>query len=295
MTFSYDGVRLFLTYSQSGELTKEQVIAHLQTLRPLKWLRICYENHQDGNRHIHCCGEFERRFKSSNERIFDVGGIHPNVRFRQFRWPGGAIAYVTKDGEFTDVGTIPTVGSAKRSVSEAWALAGTGNEVEYLVACQEAGISYQYAKRVRELTFQDISNTINELYEACLEWERQDLQEQALPENSCAVLVGPAGIGKTCWAKRVAPKPALWVSHVDVLRLFRPGYHKSIIFDDMVFHHWPVQSQIHILDWTDSRQIHCRYGYATIPAKTIKIFTCNEFPFTNGNAAINRRMTLINL
>lgn len=39
-------------------------------------------------------------------------------------------------------------------------------------------------------------------------------------------VVGPAGCGKTTWAKASAPKPALFVSHIDQLKLFKPNYHK---------------------------------------------------------------------
>lgn len=294
--FNFDGVKFYLTYAQSADLSREDVIAMLQSRRQLKWARICHEKHKDGRPHIHVVGQFSKRYQSRSCRCFDVHGKHPHIRkWSTIKDQYHIIRYVSKDSEFFDVGTVPESETPKRSSDEAWSLAGDPDEAKYLKACQSAGISYQYAKRIRELTFADVSNTIDALYEACLEWECTELQQQTLPENTSTVLVGPAGCGKSCWAKRIAPKPALWVSHIDVLRQFRPEFHQSIIFDDMVFSHYPVQSQIHIVDWTDARQIHCRYGYATIPAKTVKIFTCNEFPFTNGNAAIARRITVINL
>lgn len=107
-------------------------------------------------------------------------------------------------------------------------------------------------------------------------------------------MVGPTGCGKTSWAKRVAPKPALWVRHIDVLREFREGYHQSIIFDDMSFKHMPQQAQVHLTDWHNKSHIHCRYGHATVPAKTVKIFTCNEYPFIQ-DPAVKRRVHLIDL
>lgn len=76
---------------------------------------------------------------------------------------------------------------------------------------------------------------------------------------------------------------------MDVLRSFRAGYHKSIIFDDMAFSHLPREAQIHITDTSDEAHIHCRYGYAIIPAGVQKIFTANIYPFLV-DPAIERRL-----
>lgn len=112
--------------------------------------------------------------------------------------------------------------------------------------------------------------------------------------NICAVVVGPSGCGKTTWAKQRSPKPALFVSHIDDLKCFRPNFHKAIIFDDMDFKHLPTTCQIHLVDQQDPRSIHVRYGTVKLPADLCKIFTCNEFPFVE-HEAIRRRIKEINL
>jgi hypothetical protein len=205
-----------------------------------------------------------------------------------------AEAYVWKDETAVpntrfELGSKKEVGN-KRTLEEALNLAGDDDEGKFLVACVEAGLSYQYAKRFRELHYQDNSSTL-------LDWDGKgtmnlQLLATELVEGKSTVLIGPSGIGKTTWAKKNAPKPCLFVSHLDVLRKFRAGYHKSIIFDDMKFTHFPVQSQIHLVDWQDVRQIHCRYGCATIPANTTKVFLCNEVVFTD-HPAIERRVISI--
>lgn len=103
-------------------------------------------------------------------------------------------------------------------------------------------------------------------------------------------IVGRAGCGKTTWAKQHAPKPALFISHIDQLRLFKPGYHKSIIFDDMDIRHWPRTSQIHLIDFDNPRAIHLRHVVATIPAGTVKIFTSNDDIVDLSDPAIRRRI-----
>lgn len=106
------------------------------------------------------------------------------------------------------------------------------------------------------------------------------------------VLEGESGIGKTQFALALLPK-ALWVTHMDDLLSFDPSQHTGIIFDDMSFKHMPRTAQIHITDYDMTRSIHCRYRSACIPKHTPKIFTCNEYPFTENDAAIDRRVTLM--
>lgn len=291
MPFRFDGQFVFLTYPHS-DLAADVVHSRLSAVGPLAWLRVCKESHADGSPHCHALAKFSRRVQSRNERVFDIDGRHPHIeRPRDTR---RALAYVAKDGEFTDFGEVPTE-SPKRTRDEALALADGPDEAAYLLACLDAKIPFQYAKRYREIKTAVNENVIDALYEACLAWECPQLQELSAPENKCAVLVGPTGCGKTAWACRMAPKPALWVTHIDVLRQFNPRHHRSIIFDDMSFKHMPEQAQIHLTDWDRARQIHCRYGHATIPANTPKFFTCNEYPFSDDSAPVRRRIVLIDL
>lgn len=276
MPFRFDSCHVFLTYSQAT-IERDALHAFINGVCPTEWCRIATELHADGNTHCHVIAKFVRRFTSRDERVFDYEGYHPNIQ--PVRSVPKCIKYVGKGGEFTDYGTLPSTES-KGCAEEAFALAGDPDELKYIKACHYARISPIYAKRARELAFGKEDSIIPEDYVADISRECARLRTAELPGNVSTVLVGPSGIGKTSWAKRVAPKPALWVRHIDVLRLFKQGYHKSIIFDDMDFKHFPVVSQIHIVDLDEKSQIHCRYGYATIPAGTIRIFTCNEDPFT---------------
>lgn len=278
---------VFLTYPHS-DFNHDEFYQFINGVRATKWCRIATEQHADGNPHMHVVAAFEERFQPRDIRIFDYNGQHPNIQAAR-SWKK-SLAYVAKDGQFTDFGDIPDEPITK-SMDEALALARDPDESKYLTACLKARVPYQYAKRLRELAFMDTSTTL-ETFEPEQQWMVPGLRRAELPENSCAVLVGPTGIGKSVWAKWKAPKPVLWVSHLDVLRLYRPSYHQSIIFDDMCFKHMPVQAQIHLTDWTDSRHIHVRYGTVSVPAKTIKIFTCNEWPFEE-HPAIQRRVTSI--
>lgn len=290
-TFKYDSQTAFLTYPQC-DLGINELIDELRKVQDILWARVCREKHDDGNPHLHAVLKFTKRVQSRQARIFDVKGYHPNIQ--SVRSIKKSLDYVAKDGEFTDIGPVPTAGSAM-DVTAIWELAANGTEEEYWKAAANARLPYQYACKFRAMQNTSKTEEIPEDYVGDQSRECAVLQLEPLLRNlQIEVVVGPSGCGKSSWAKRVAPKPALWVSHIDVLRGYRPAYHKSIIFDDMTFKHLPVQAQIHLVDWHDSRQIHCRYGYATIPAETVKIFTCNEYPFSD-HPAIERRVNLIQL
>jgi len=157
--------------------------------------------------------------------------------------------------------------------------------------CIQNKIGYGYycdEKRRRNL----VNTDINEDYEVKGTMDLK-LHATQLPSNT-TVVVGKSGTGKTTWAKTRCPKPALFVSHLDDLKSFRPNIHKAIIFDDMDFKHFPTTAQIHIVDQSDPRSIHVRYATVKLPANLCKIFTCNEFPFVE-HEAIRRRITEINI
>lgn len=107
------------------------------------------------------------------------------------------------------------------------------------------------------------------------------------------VIVGPAGIGKTQFAKAHFENPFV-VSHIDMLLDYDPAIYDGIVFDDLSVAHLPRNSQIHICDIDEPRAVHCRYACANIPANTRKIFTCNPgfFPFIENDPAVNRRVTV---
>lgn len=286
-SFKFDSQHVFLTYPQSN-LDWQQIIDHLRSLKDIAWARVCVEKHADGNLHQHVVAKFTSRLQTRNQRAFDVAGQHPNIQ--PVRSVKRALAYVAKDGEFHDVGTVP--GDGPGDEPDWLELASTSDEGVYYATAKRHRVPFNYAQKFWELGRKQ-SCEVPADYEADTSRECEVLRNTVC-EQGTTVVVGPTGIGKTSWAKRVCCKPALWVRHIDVLRSFRPRYHRSIIFDDMSFKHLPRESQIHIVDQSDEAHVHCRYGHAVIPANTQKIFTANDYPFTD-DPAINRRVNHINL
>lgn len=87
---------VLLTYSQSGDLTAEAVGGHIQGLAG-EYI-IGRELHGDGGNHLHAFVDFKRKFRSRRVDIFDVGGVHPNVK-QSYGTPEKGWDYAIKDGE----------------------------------------------------------------------------------------------------------------------------------------------------------------------------------------------------
>lgn len=287
MPFKFDSQHFFLTYPQS-DIDNNELINALKLIADIEWLRVCRERHEDGNWHSHAVGKFKRRFQSRNERIFDVSGRHPKVE--PVRSISRALDYVSKDGDYTDFGTVP-VKQAKRAWTDILE-AAKGDEVEWLRIVHEERMQQHVAKRIRDLS---TSESVD-----LAPYDNRPIGDSLsiVPTSfESLLLCGIPGIGKTGWAMLHMPRPCLLVKHIDTLRSFRPGYHQSIFFDDCDFKHYPRATQLQICDYENQCQIHVRYGVAVIPARVPRLFACNpgSEPFIQDTAIQGRRLQTIYL
>lgn len=287
MPFKFDSTTFFLTYPQS-DFENDAIIRELNAICELAWARACREEHEDGQPHTHVVGAFKRRFQSRNERVFDVSGRHPNIQ--SVRSIARALDYVSKEGNFTDYGEVP-VKKAKRAWSDVLE-AAKGSEMDWLQVVHEERMGPHVAKRIRELC-QSESVDLDE-------YDNRPISKalQVVPEEfQSLLLVGQPGCGKTGWAMLHMPRPCLLVKHIDTLKSFRPGYHKSVCFDDCDFKHLPRSTQLQLCDFENQCQIHVRYGVAIIPARVPRLFLCNpnSEPFLQDPAIQGRRLQTIYL
>lgn len=272
--FELSARNVFLTYPQCN-ISKEEMLEYILTLYPSDYICVAEEKHEDGSPHLHAFVTWTKKHNIRNVRYFDYKGFHPNMKGT--RDIDGTLKYVKKDGHFIEHG-------GKRDF-DLYGAAKTMPYEEFMGECLKRKIPYQYAndavKRRR-----DQHTIINWDGKGTIAFQIEHNWETRM--NVC--LYGEAGRGKTVWAKKNAPKPALWITHLDGLKKFDPAVHKSIIFDDVSFTHIPITAQIHLVDYDNPRDIHIRYGVVTIPAEIPKIFCCNQVPLDDKHPAIRRRV-----
>lgn len=261
----------------------------------IKHIVVAQEHHKDGNPHAHVAIKLARSFRTRDARFGDWNGNHPNVvKPRNYKhW----VDYCKKDGTFKEEGCSesrgrPTTTSEETVMGKAAVL----SKLDFLIW---AGVNrVTYAEKIWDLAHTTDLITIND---SCAIKGIMAPQLQAFKFDmdwlgpKALILVGDSGCGKTTWSKLNAPKPCLFVTHIDDLKLFKATTHKSILFDDVSFKHYPIQSQIHLVDFFDTRSIHIRYGIVTIPSGTTKIFTCNEDPVNLSDPAIARRCKVVRI
>lgn len=178
-----------------------------------------------------------------------------------------------KQGQRSDLIKLATELNEGKSVTEV-AKAYPSDYIRY-----HAGIE-KYAKRVQLIT-QKAKYTL----ESCCKF-----LELSPLENYTNVVIGAPCMGKTQYALAHFKQP-LFVTHIDDL-LDLNELHDGIVFDDMDFRHWHRTHIIHLVDYEQDRSIHCRYRTAKIPAYTLKVFCCNEYPFIEDDEAISRRVNV---
>jgi len=79
-SFGFDGKDVFLTYPQSGELTRERVRDFLLVSLGVRRFLVALESHADGNPHIHAYASWDTRRRFAGTGCFDVDGHHPNIQ-----------------------------------------------------------------------------------------------------------------------------------------------------------------------------------------------------------------------
>lgn len=281
----WQGKNFGLTYSQVTEFTRKELYDELSKQKNLEYLCVSEERHADGGTHFHVHIQYTKRKDIKNPNYFDFKGKHCSIE--TLVEPDAWNTYIKKDNNYEE---NQDYDKAEFDPFEF----GRNNDYEsFLKECMKKKISAQYASMI----WSHINAVCYEVTEdSSIEGTMSpmlSIVDIKMPRKSY-LLIGPTGCGKTTYAKKHCSKPALFVSHIDQLKQFNPRKHKSIIFDDMDFSHWPVTGQIAITDQDDDRAINVKHSVAFIPKNTEKWFTCNRMPFSDF-AEIKRRLNIINL
>lgn len=71
--------RYFLTFPQC-DVDRKDLQAHLLQFGTYNQYIIAKEQHEDGNKHMHCLIEYVNKVKATNARYFDYEGHHCHVK-----------------------------------------------------------------------------------------------------------------------------------------------------------------------------------------------------------------------
>lgn len=297
MTFKINARNIGLTYSNinqqcpNGDFTREGLQTFLLGSNLAKYVLTARELHQDGNTHFHCLIKLTKKHQLYNQAIYDYLGAHPSIEgIRNLpAWTN----YCKKDGDWIE--SEETNGQQQSSLDHYEVCRGMATEELWVNHCLNSRpiIQFTYCQHIWKSCHGSRITTI--LPEATINGViGSQLLNFRFEFKKTLVLIGPAGCGKTTWAKTHLPRPILFVRHLDTLKDFEIGYHKSIIFDDMDFKHIPRSAQIDLVDYENIQQVHLRYRVALIPPGTPKAFTCNYYPFSpavdSEDKALERRI-----
>jgi len=225
---------VFLTYPQC-DVPLQGLMAFLSKLGPT-YIVVSSELHEDGSLHRHAYMQFDKPIRTRDKRYFDFNGFHPNIQGA--RNPSAVLSYVKKGGDFLENGVWLDQSKAgkKESLSEN-EIMSKAKECDFAqFLCWASVNKVQYAKdiwtAVRHVDVNTITSDegLSRIMDPRFKRLLMNIQPTLNTDYRPIVMVGASGIGKTNIAKLWAPKPCLFVNHIDILKEFKAGYHKSIIF-----------------------------------------------------------------
>lgn len=244
-----------------------------ESLQAVQYLIVGKETGTEGTPHLQGYVEF-----SSRKRITGVKRLLGN-RCHLERARGSAAqnkTYCSKDGDFVEWGAAVVQGQRTDLEQIRDMIRDGATNREIADAHFGSWVRYRNSFSAYRTLVNEVPTTTEYLIESFpTAW--QSIAE-TWDRTKTLILWGPPNIGKTHFALCLLKK-ALMLSHLDRLSILDTSIHEGVIFDDMDFRHFPVSSQIHLVDTAFDRDIHIRYQTALLPSGVPRIVTTNV---TNG-------------
>lgn len=224
--------------------------------------------------HFHVYIKFDKVVQSTDARLFDFEGVHPNIVKGA---PGeGWKAYCLGRDDKVQVRNISNIESDPYAA--AFALAADGRA--------EEGYRLLIKKRPRDMALHGRSVRANLMDQAGLQRARilYEGPHLTIPTwtNKSIWVVGEPGTGKTQWAHYV-------MSHLTngeylyckgtlaALKHLNPRVHKGIIFDDISLpNDWSATDYNTLVDFESDGWVKARYNDVYMPPQMYKIFLSNH-------------------
>jgi len=313
-SFGYrlQGKTFLLTYSQVKDaelkLFVDTLTERIGSSFPLESFTATCELHKDGGRHFHVVLTTQKRINTTDAKLFDNLGIHPNVTV--VRSPKKALEYILKsiDKNFTGDESLlytsfeiselkPFFGVYKENdkvtgdpYSHVFTKLATDQDYSVLTAMSTLSkhdapsVLKNYKKLFQNLVFIKSQHATYEksfvdffrfdfaLGGDLMKWIVWDYRSHVL------CLMGPTRIGKTTLALQLGGKNPLVINEINGLVFLIPGHHTSIIFNDFNFAELKDETLTKLLaifDLKTPATIRILFQSIYIPAYLPKIVTSN--------------------
>lgn len=261
----------------------QQVVDFLEEVGGKCLYSVAEEHHKDGKRHYHAWCKFDKEFNSANSGCFDLEGVHPKIEN-----PGkGWLHYVQKEEEGkTLIENLPKGVFKEAAEKRTWA------EAEELLWREEPKFMLQYACNAeKNFKRRRLATEKGAVYYGPwppIEWD----------PSRTLVLRGPAGCGKTQWAKYLARHMSEDYCYVkgpvDKLKKIYHGQ-EVIIFDDISpFEKWTVNDWCSLFDTENGGSVNLRTAPADL-APGVRILIDNDDIVWPDDNKLKRRLHIYNV
>jgi len=279
--------QLFLTYAQCP-IAKGQVLSQLRERLDIDKYLIAEELHQDGNKHVHVYLKLQAKCDIRDPASLDLVSDEESGRspyhgnYQGCRSPQAVMRYCLKEEDYItnlppELVTKLAISAQKSEYLRARKIALTGN-----VNAAIAEIA-KTPRGARDLALHEdvIRKNLRGLCprKTPVTYTMEDFPGWSVTWNRrlTLVLTGKSNTGKTALAKALLPG-ALLVTHMDQLRHYDADSSTGIVLDEGSFKHIPREAQIHLIDVSEDRYVHCRYAPGFLPAGTSRVITSNLRP-----------------
>ncbi|AAU29404.1 rep protein [Corchorus yellow vein virus - [Hoa Binh]] len=293
----------FLTWPRCP-INKESALEQIKTLSlptNIVYIRVCEEKHQDGSPHLHALVQFQKKYRCTNCRLFDLSNPNSSQQYhcniQTARSSSDAKSYIEKDGVFCEWGEFKIDGRSSRggqqSANDAYAKAlNSGGKDEALTIIKEL-LPKDYVLQYHNLNanlerifappttvymppFQ--TTTFNNVPEALTDWVTTNVADSAArPFRPISIIIeGPSRTGKTLWARSLGPHNYL-CGHLDLSPKVYSNNAWYNVIDDVDPHFLKHMKEFMGAqrDW----QSNCKYGKPIqIKGGIPTIFLCNPGP-----------------